>query len=58
MSINEFISKMYGVGKISFYLNDKLVDVAELYDNYATITGFEIEDNTVRLYIKDNDDNY
>lgn len=57
MSIRDFISKMYGVEKHSFYLNDKLVDVAELYDNYATIIGFEIDGDVIRLYVKDNDDN-
>ena len=58
MTISDFILKMYGVEKHIFYLNDKLVDVSELYDNYATIIGFEVDDNVVRLYIEDNDDNY
>ena len=57
MSISEFIAKLYGAGKHTFYLNDKIVDLAELYNNYATITGFEIDDKVILLYAKDNDDN-
>lgn len=51
MTIKEFLYKMNNRHDFAFYLNDKLVDMADLWEMEDTILYFEIEDNAVRLCI-------
>ena len=51
MTIKEFLYRMNNKHDFSFYLNDKIVDMADLLDREDVIHYFEIEDNVVRLCI-------
>lgn len=49
--IKDFVEKCNGKYLISFYLNDKLVDLDILEDNEDELDYFEFEcNNVVRLY--------
>lgn len=51
MTIKDFLYTMAHKHKFAFYLNDKLVDMADLWDIEGTILYFEIEDNVIRICI-------
>lgn len=52
MTVCQFINLIYNKSQITFYLNNKLVDIDELFDNGSIIVGFEFEDaSVVRIYI-------
>lgn len=51
MLVKELISKLLNHRDFSFYMNDKLIDIDELYDCDAILDNFEFESKTViRLY--------
>lgn len=51
MTIKDFLYTMNNRHDFAFYLNDKLVDMADLWESEDTILYFEIEDNVVRICI-------
>lgn len=51
MTVKDFMYAFNNKYIFSFYLNDKLVDMADLLERKDVIHYFEIEDNVVRLQV-------
>ena len=50
MTIKDFIEKLYNKSTITFYINDKIVDLDQIiYCDYE-LDGFECCDNAIYLY--------
>lgn len=57
MTIGEFLSLFYGAARFTFYVNDKIKNLGLMYLSTAKIKGFDIEDNVVRFYVDESEEN-
>lgn len=51
MYVSDWIKLLISKENYSYYLNDQITDLAELYDNNSVLCGFEFEnEDVIRLY--------